>query len=362
MFQIILLIVVFQVLFFSVLIVTKKDRTLADNILFVWLLFLASHISLIYLSIEHPNIEQFRYLAFCFSIPHGIFLYLYTKSLSKLITKFSITLLLHFIPFILLLLVGLCFSEREKMIIVVRGTSLISTFTYIFLSLRCIKQYQFLIKGQYSNIDKINLDWLKHLIYGLLTFCVCGLIFGLILSLNKVVIPFNEVFSILILISICVLGYKGIRQNNIFGGVQQTDSVSPILIETEESVKKNTYQNNGLKENDALNIAEDLKKYMEVEKPYLNMDLDLDELARNLNAYPHYITQILNTIFNQNFYEFINSYRIEEAKAELINPKNNNLTILAIAYNCGFNSKSSFNRIFKQKTGLTPSGYRKSTI
>lgn len=101
---------------------------------------------------------------------------------------------------------------------------------------------------------------------------------------------------------------------------------------------------------------------MDAKKPYLNMYLNLSELAESLNTYPHYLTQILNTIFYQNFYDFINSYRTDEAKNELINPHNNNLTILAIAYNCGFNSKSSFNRIFKQKTGVTPSEYIKSKI
>lgn len=361
MFQIILIVVIFQILFFSVLIITKKNKTLADNILFIWLLFLSSHIALIYLSIEHPDIEQYRYLGFCFSIPHGIFLYLYTNSLSKLIAKFNVTLLFHFIPFIILFLVGLLISDSENTIIIVRAISLISTFTYIFLSLRCIKQYQSLIKGQYSNIDKINLDWLKHLIYGLLTFCFCGLIFGFIFSLKEIAIPFNEVFSILILISICILGYKGIRQNNILGGVFQADSIPPVSDQTEKSKQKNTYSNNGLKEENAKKIAKDLKNYMEIDKPFLNMDLSLNELATSLNTYPHYITQILNKIFNQNFYEFVNSYRTEEAKIELTNPKNDNLTILAIAYNCGFNSKSSFNRIFKQKTGLTPSEYRKTS-
>lgn len=88
------------------------------------------------------------------------------------------------------------------------------------------------------------------------------------------------------------------------------------------------------------------------------MELTLKDLASALDIYPHYITQVLNTVFNQNFYDFINNYRIEEVKERLRDSQYRNLTVLAIAYDCGFNSKSTFNRIFKQKTGLTPTQYR----
>lgn len=97
---------------------------------------------------------------------------------------------------------------------------------------------------------------------------------------------------------------------------------------------------------------------METEQPYINMDLTLKDLATALDTYPYYITQVLNTVFNQNFYDFINTYRVEEVQRRLSDPQFKNLTILAVAYDCGFNSKSSFNRIFKQKTGLTPSQYK----
>lgn len=189
MFQIILLIVIFQVLFFSVLIITKKNKTLSDEILFAWLLLLSIHILFVYLSMVYPNIVQFRYLGFCFSIPHGVFIYFYTKSLSKQILKFHSSQLCHFIPFAFSLLLRLCTYNIDKSIIAIRTISLLSAFTYIFLSLKSIKQYQSIIEEQYSNVDKINLDWMKHFIYGLLIFCICGLIFGLIPSLKILHFP-----------------------------------------------------------------------------------------------------------------------------------------------------------------------------
>lgn len=239
MFQILLLIVIFQVLFFSVLIITKKNKTLQDKILFAWLLLLSIHILLVYLSIVYPNIVQFRYLGFCFSILHGVFIYFYTKSLSKQILKFHSSQLCHFIPFTFSLLLGLCTYNTDKSIIAIRAISFLSTFTYIFLSLKSIKQYQSMIEEQYSNVDKINLDWMKHLIYGLLIFCICGLIFGLIPSLNDITLPFNGVFSILILVFICILGFKGIRQNNILGGIQYGNDFPSTSEQVKQSEKKN---------------------------------------------------------------------------------------------------------------------------
>ena len=74
---------------------------------------------------------------------------------------------------------------------------------------------------------------------------------------------------------------------------------------------------------------------------------------------PYHISQVFNDCFNKNFYDFINLYRIEESKKLLRNPKNNEKTILEILYEAGFNSKSTFNALFKKHTGVTPTEYRK---
>jgi AraC-like DNA-binding protein len=93
-------------------------------------------------------------------------------------------------------------------------------------------------------------------------------------------------------------------------------------------------------------------------KPFLDCNLSLTELAESLGIFNHYLTQVLNDELNQNFYDFINSYRIEEFKKLLLDKKYNRYTLYAIALEAGFNSKSTFNRIFKNFTGLTPSQYK----
>ena len=99
---------------------------------------------------------------------------------------------------------------------------------------------------------------------------------------------------------------------------------------------------------------------MEKNKPYLNQSLSLLDLANQL-ALPHReLSQVINESFNQNFYDFINSYRIDDFERILDNGSNSKKTILEIAYEVGFNSKSAFNRAFKKQTGITPKEYKKS--
>jgi YesN/AraC family two-component response regulator len=98
---------------------------------------------------------------------------------------------------------------------------------------------------------------------------------------------------------------------------------------------------------------------MEQEKPYINSDLTLTQLAEMLSISPHNLSEILNTQINQNFFDFVNQYRVEEVKKALTDPGNQHLTVLAIGFDAGFNSKTSFNTIFKKYTNMTPSEFRK---
>jgi AraC-like DNA-binding protein len=101
-----------------------------------------------------------------------------------------------------------------------------------------------------------------------------------------------------------------------------------------------------------------LNKYVEKTKIFLNTELSLEELALQVKMPKHHLTQLLNDRIKKNFYSYINEYRIQEAITRLKNVKSD-VNILSLAYDCGFNSKSSFNNYFKKVTGFTPSAYRK---
>ena len=97
---------------------------------------------------------------------------------------------------------------------------------------------------------------------------------------------------------------------------------------------------------------------MEENKPYLDEELTVQDLADAISLPVHQLSMILNIHFRQNFYNFVNGYRIEDVKQKLADPAYDDHNILTIAYNSGFNSKSTFNTMFRKFTGKTPREYR----
>jgi AraC-like DNA-binding protein len=117
-------------------------------------------------------------------------------------------------------------------------------------------------------------------------------------------------------------------------------------------------KSNGEKQKTLQNIPiEHLLQLMENGKPYLNPDLKIHNIATALEQPPYSVSQQINQQLGLNFYDFVNKYRVEEFKKRVDSEQYNNLTLLGIALDVGFNSKASFNRVFKKHTGMTPSEY-----
>ncbi len=119
------------------------------------------------------------------------------------------------------------------------------------------------------------------------------------------------------------------------------------------------YQKSSLSDEDAEAFKSRILDYMETEKPYRDMDVSLQEIAEAIDIPHHHFSQVINQKLNKNFYEFLNYYRVEEAKEALLNTSNTNKNILEISFDVGFKSKSTFNMVFKKICGITPSQYRK---
>ena len=98
---------------------------------------------------------------------------------------------------------------------------------------------------------------------------------------------------------------------------------------------------------------------MERERPYRDPDLTLADLVDRLDTTPHKLSEVLNSELGQTFYDFVNSYRVEEVRRRLAEARSKSLTVLTVAMDAGFASKSTFNQVFKRLTGHTPSAYRK---
>jgi AraC-like DNA-binding protein len=124
--------------------------------------------------------------------------------------------------------------------------------------------------------------------------------------------------------------------------------------------KERRYEKSGLKESDARNYLQALERYMRDEKPYLDSELTIVTVSERLGIPRHYLTQVINEYLNKNFFVYINEFRVSEAKLRMSDENFRDHTILRIAYDSGFNSKSGFNIIFKKHTGYTPTEYRNS--
>jgi AraC-like DNA-binding protein len=154
------------------------------------------------------------------------------------------------------------------------------------------------------------------------------------------------------------LGYYAIHQPEIFK-ISQNHNV----MDSESEIDLNTpiqRENNYIQENKDIikdELAEKIIEIMVQSKPYLNPKLTLNELANQLNVSPHVMSKTLNDSFQKNFFDFINTYRTEAFKEKLDDPKFQNYTFLAVAFEAGFNSKTAFNRSFKRVTGQSPSEY-----
>jgi AraC-like DNA-binding protein len=125
--------------------------------------------------------------------------------------------------------------------------------------------------------------------------------------------------------------------------------------DNEEQKKK--YPKSGLTDDAAGALHAELRGLMSTEALYKKSDLSITDLSSRLGVHPNYLSQVINQKEEKNFYDFVNTYRLEEFKRLAAMPRNQQLTLLSLAYDCGFSSKSSFNRYFKKATGQTPSGY-----
>jgi len=132
-----------------------------------------------------------------------------------------------------------------------------------------------------------------------------------------------------------------------------------ILTGYEDNQYKRKYERTSLSDAIKENYKNKLLRYMETRKPYLDPSLCLNDLAKKISIPPHHLSQVLNTCLNQNFFDFINSYRIKESRRLLSEQRSDKKTILEILYETGFNSKSVFNTAFKKHTGTTPTQFRK---
>ncbi len=352
-----------QSFFSGLLISTKKPVTTANRLMAAWLFMIC--IELIFALINSNVLEMYSFQFITFT--YGPLLYLYVRFMTKPDTRFSWFLLMHFIPFAAFFVVSVIFRTEplvrdlrsffinDKLISlrIIYGTSFFLSITiYSTLTFVEIGRHQRNLKNLVSYTSEVlTLNWLKIIS---VSFYLAYFILFILGGLNMIgnFIPFDPYFVIFGFITLFsfVFSFYSIRQPVIF------DQELKQLPDEKKEIEK--YLKSGLKDKQAGEYLSKLISYVETNKPYLDRDLSIYDLSQATGIPRHYITQILNERHKKNLYTFINEYRVKEVIERFGDPKFNNYTILAIAYDAGFNSKTTFNAIFKNQTGLTPSEFR----
>jgi AraC-like DNA-binding protein len=365
MFYIIGIIITF---FLAFLLLGKRGKTISDKILCLWFVVIGTHLVLFYLSINKLN-YQYPYLLginIIFPLLHGPFIFLYTSALTNQLKNWKLNSL-HFLPAMIILL---CFMKffllpNQSKIAVYESKGFeyrillsiysvlvkLSGIVYILWSLLLLRKHKKNIISQFSNTDKINLNWLQYLIFGV-TVVWSFVIFGTTSHLYFAVVVF-----------VISMGYLGINQVGIFTPISIDHTHKKVKYDDEKveaktlKSEKQKYVKSGLTDEEAFKIHVILTKKMQDNQWYTNPDLTLVELAKMLEVHPNILSQVINTFEEKNFYDYVNALRIAKFISLAKIPKNKKYTILSLCYECGFNSKSSFNKYFKKVTHTTPSQF-----
>ena len=373
--DIIAIIAALQLFIFSFFLLSLKkgnrlNQLLLSAFLFANAMYLAGYLLFAFSDYIMPAGIHFFFIGTSFGFLFGPLLYLYSKSLTKDNLKLRTRDSLHLIPFIVYNLLYAVYFHFEptsvKIQMLQSGVVLphslgfwvsllmnIQILIYMTLTLFLVISYSRRIKSLYSMVHHLELGWLELVIYAFLFMWIID--FAHFLLRNTTGIS-PEISGYLTLISISInfvfanlVIYKGLKQPLQFFGIEKELPKSKndrVLIPEEESEK----------------YLEKLTNYMSSEKPYLASTLTLKELSDRLEMNPRILSRVINEKKNQNFFDFINAYRIDDAKMILSNPAKRKMTVLEVLYGVGFNSKSVFNSTFKKYTGVTPTEYRKKYL
>ena len=361
-----------QSLFAIILVLLKRKKSISNILLSVWLFTIFVKLLLTYLEINVSRLFINKMGMLIVPMLFGPLLYLYVKSLVLRNYKFRKKDWFHFLPFTIFAIYALIFSTQKQVYNInffekdgfvaeriVFGLSFyLSISIYGILTMIHLHKYRMQVKDLYSfSSEKVTLRWVMFItilftvVYILV---ISSGIFNIFIINREFIEP--ELFSAigLTLLSFAVSIY-GYRQTSTLLDLHDDAQT----VDSPEEALKPKYERSSLNEQDIELYLARIIKYMEDQKPYLDGELTIQEMSDQLGISKHHITQVINTKLIKNFYAFINEYRIEEVKRRLSDPQYRHLKIMSIAYDSGFNSKSSFNTIFKNSTGMTPSQYLK---
>ncbi|MCB0837306.1 MAG: helix-turn-helix transcriptional regulator [Bacteroidetes bacterium] len=348
-------------LFYIGLLMSKKERETRDFILAGWFVLILLVIITTYLN--HNDLKDWE-LLFEFTdgsvFLHGPMMWFYTQALTDKDFRFQKKDLWHLLPFVVGTLVlmipvwkGTIISESGRDLIVV--VKMVVLLAYEIAVLWRLNRHEEQIGDYYSFTEKVDLNWLKLLVWGFMIIWIIAAISQLLYYAGVEIPQYGGLFTNLALsVFVLIMGYFGIRQTQIFSS-PLAQPISEKAVDNESKAQQNQSLAKPSLETDPR--FDQLEQFMETQKPYLDSELTLYKLADQLDIPPYQLSQLINQYGGTNFFNFINQYRVREVQSQIQAKAHIKQTLLAIALDCGFNSKASFNRVFKKITGKTPGQY-----
>ena len=359
--------------FLFVLILIKKHKRRPDYVLLIWIGVIVVHMLLFYMEYREVSYQYPHLLGVSLPIPilHGVLLYFYTIELIRKESQITLkTTLLHLVPFFFLIILAIPFyqlSGNEKIevyrqagrgfewyITIQSSTFVFFGFAYSLASIIEIRKCRRQLLDNFSNIDKKMLRWLEYLAIGLAIIWLVSAFFN------------DQIVFGVVVLFVLFIGFFGINQYPVFYSVTSPEptptNIKPELppkdSPTEEAIDNaEKYSKSKVRDDEASVVMTLLEKIMANQKPFTNADLTLNELATAINVSPNHLSQVINTLSGKTFYHYINTYRIGEFLKLSSLPENRKFTYQGLAQQCGFSSKTTFNKYFKLQTGKTPSEY-----
>lgn len=294
----------------------------------------------------HPKVPLLFLVSTSTPLLIGPTLYLYFKSRLGTDTPSSKGAVLHFLPsfayLVLVAVLTMVYHQGSVRGFVVGSTQPIDhseqfpvlgtlktlhLFIYLLLSIRLLIR----------NRNKVSFRSLRMLLWFSITSQV---VFGLFLIIQIQLA--DHAFTFIQLLGLYLIGYQGLWDSSMLKGTRQKYAQTNLNLENAEKHFLT------------------LERYMQTSKPFLQPELNLKTLAASLGLSENQLSQVINQIGKCRFLDYVNSYRVEEAKLRISSGQYEHQTLLAIAYDVGFSNKNSFNKYFKKNTGFTPSQYKKS--
>ncbi|HNP08449.1 MAG TPA: AraC family transcriptional regulator [Cyclobacteriaceae bacterium] len=375
---------IIQSLFLAVVIgVSGKQLAKSQRLLILWLGTLIMNFYFYWISFSGSQVG-FDFLVICWGIEilQGPLIYIYTQSVLNDELDLRPIDLVHLIPYSAVLALVLCvhyltantvtisngyiiFKDGAPLAlkVLVNLTKLI-TLTYIGVSL-----YKVLVRARglsqyHSNPERIHLAWLRLFLLGIgigdvVLYLAIPDMLGFYMLSDYQIAALSTFVGVAFSYLASFVNYRHQFELNVMTASMSSVGLSSnqLVDETATEVK---YRNSGLTEAKALELSYALNQYMNETKPYLNKNLTLRDVADELNLTPNTVSQVINNCMKKNFFEFINEFRVLEFKKNIRLGQHDNYTILAVAQECGFASKSTFYSTFKKITGQTPADFVKS--